>query len=191
MKIYEILSIVFYPTLLSAILAIIFSFYSPTGLGLLNPMESILIGIIFLSILPTAPALYQVARGKVDINVSVRKKRTVFYGFGAAIMFFGAIVFWLTGTKIMFSYSLSLLLVTTAALLVNLKSKISAHTSGIASDATALVYIYGIFLWPVFLLIPFISFIRYKTKAHSLLQLTAGAAAGIIITLIVFGVFYH
>ncbi len=188
-KIYDALSIVFYPTLLAFVVSIIFSLYSPVGLGSLTAMQSVFIGVMFLAILPTAPILYYLRKGNVDINISLREKRTRFYIVAVVSQSAAVAIFLSAGAAVMLSYSAATLLVTLAALLINLKWKISAHSSGAAVDAAALALVFG--FWPVFILVPAVSFVRYKAGAHTVSQLAAGAAVGILVTLLVFAMAYH
>jgi membrane-associated phospholipid phosphatase len=179
-----------YPALFTGILSVIFSVFSPLGLGELNTVQSMVIGVIFLSVVPIAPILYYMRIGKVDINVSAREKRTSFYIVAIIGQIIAVLIFLLTQTTVMFVYSLAVLLVTIVGMLINLKWKISVHTFGISSDVAALLYVYGMFLWPVLVLIPFVAFFRYKTKAHSITQLIAGITLGIVITILVYYIFY-
>lgn len=174
----------------TAVLSVVFSLYSPIGLGSLNAVQSMLIGILFLAILPTAPVLYYVVRRKIDINVSAREKRTKFYLLASASMLASVIIFWFSSAAIMFAYSLSVFIVTLIIAFINMKWKISAHSSSVSSDANALLYVYGTFLWPISIMIPIVSIVRYKAKAHSIAQLVAGIIVGITMTLISYIVFY-
>ncbi|MBI5060870.1 MAG: hypothetical protein HZB67_00990 [Candidatus Aenigmarchaeota archaeon] len=186
MKIYDALSIAFYPTLLSIIFTIIFSLYSPAGS--LTAMQSILVGVAFLAILPTTPLLYYMKKGSIDINVSIREKRTKFYAFAIISQSIAAVIFFLSGNTTMLSYSAAVVFVTITVLLINLRWKISAHSSAIATDVAAVFYVFSA-LWPL-LFIPLVSFIRYKARAHSLMQLLAGAVIGFMVTLITFLAIY-
>jgi hypothetical protein len=59
--------------------------------------------------------------------------------------------------------------------LITLKWKISIHASGVTSPVTALVYLLGTRLLPLFLLVLPVIWARLELKAHSKMQLTMGA----------------
>lgn len=67
-------------------------------------------------------------------------------------------------------------------LLITTKWKISIHASGIASPVTALVYLLGTRLLPLFLLFLPIAWARVELKAHDKKQVTAGAVISSVLT---------
>ena len=69
-------------------------------------------------------------------------------------------------------------------LMITRRWKISLHTTAIANASMALVYYWG---WPVFPmlgLIPIVAAARIKTQNHDLLQVSAGALLGSIMTML-------
>ncbi|OGD44799.1 hypothetical protein A3K69_02440 [Candidatus Bathyarchaeota archaeon RBG_16_57_9] len=67
-------------------------------------------------------------------------------------------------------------------LLITTKWKISIHASGIASPVTALVYLLGTRLLPLFILFLPIAWARVELKAHDKKQVTAGAIISSVLT---------
>jgi membrane-associated phospholipid phosphatase len=67
-------------------------------------------------------------------------------------------------------------------LIITLKWKISIHASGITSPVTALVYLLGTRMLPLFLFFIPVAWARLELKAHTKFQLTAGAIISSILT---------
>jgi membrane-associated phospholipid phosphatase len=66
--------------------------------------------------------------------------------------------------------------------LITLKWKISIHASGVTSPITALVYLLGTRLAPLFILVLPVIWARLELNAHSKMQLTAGAILSTALT---------
>ncbi|MHA2393811.1 MAG: PAP2 family protein [Promethearchaeota archaeon] len=67
-------------------------------------------------------------------------------------------------------------------LLITMKWKISIHASGITSPVTALVYLLGTRMLPLFLFFIPVAWARLELEAHTKFQLTAGALISSILT---------
>jgi membrane-associated phospholipid phosphatase len=67
-------------------------------------------------------------------------------------------------------------------LIITMKWKISIHASGITSPVTALVYLLGTRLLPLFLLFLPVAWARVELKAHNKKQVTAGAIISSVLT---------
>jgi hypothetical protein len=65
---------------------------------------------------------------------------------------------------------------------ITIKWKISIHASGITSPVTALVYLLGTRLLPLFLLVVPVIWARLELNAHSKWQLTMGALISTALT---------
>ena len=74
---------------------------------------------------------------------------------------------------------------------ITTKWKISIHTSGVASPVTALVYLLGSHLMPLFLIFLPVAWARLELKAHSKMQLTMGALVSGILTWVEMGFFMN
>jgi membrane-associated phospholipid phosphatase len=67
-------------------------------------------------------------------------------------------------------------------LVITMKWKISIHAGGITSPVTALVYLLGTRLLPLFLLFLPVAWARVELKAHDKKQVTAGAVISSLLT---------
>jgi hypothetical protein len=76
-------------------------------------------------------------------------------------------------------------------LLITTKWKISIHASGIASPITALVYLLGTRLLPLFLLFLPVAWARVELKAHDKKQVTAGAVISTVLTWLQMAFYVH
>jgi hypothetical protein len=76
-------------------------------------------------------------------------------------------------------------------LLITTKWKISIHASGIASPVTALVYLLGTRLMPLFLLFLPVAWARVELKAHDKKQVTAGAVISTVLTWLQMAFYVH
>jgi len=76
-------------------------------------------------------------------------------------------------------------------LLITMKWKISIHASGIASPVTALVYLLGTRLMPLFLLFLPVAWARVELKAHNKKQVTAGAVISTVLTWLQMAFYVH
>lgn len=65
--------------------------------------------------------------------------------------------------------------------------KISLHMVGVGGFATALLYVFGYPAIWAFLSLPLVAWARLHRRKHTPAQLVAGAAAGTLITILVFG----
>lgn len=181
-----ILSVLTSAPVTSVFLAYIFSFHSPYGTGNITSLSSFLLAGIFFSLLPGMAILYFSRKGKVDVELSERTSRTQFYLIAIVCQIIAAAIFFIYDNKLMFVTSIAYAIVTSLMTVINLKWKISAHASGIAGPVTALYVVYGDIALPLYILLIPIFILRYRVKAHSTMQLIAGAALSIIVTYVVF-----
>lgn len=75
--------------------------------------------------------------------------------------------------------------------IITFKWKISIHTSGITGPVTALVYVIGSTMMPLFLTLIPVIWARLELKAHTKMQLTAGAILTSLLTWMQMGFFMH
>ena len=85
---------------------------------------------------------------------------------------------------------MSYVFVTSAVFIINLFWKISAHSAGVAGPTTALVYVFGPSLIPLYVLTLLVMWVRLKIKVHNLKQLIAGALIAIFITSLVYTILW-
>ena len=67
-------------------------------------------------------------------------------------------------------------------LVITFKWKISIHASGVTSPVTALVYLLGTRMLPLFMLFLPVAWARLELKAHDKKQITAGALLSTVLT---------
>jgi len=76
-------------------------------------------------------------------------------------------------------------------LLITVKYKISIHASGITGPVTALVYIIGVTMIPLFLTVLPVAWARVELKAHTKMQVTSGAILTTLLTWVQMSVYLH
>jgi len=163
---------------------IIFSFYSPIGLGpVLNPVSSILLCIMLMVILPITPILYSVRKGAVDLDVSDWESRTKFFIFSLPVYALAFLVYSVLGCVIMSALAAAYFTVTCGVALANQKTKVSVHGAGVGGPGIALILVFGWVAFPVILVWILVIWSRTVLKQHSLVQSILGVILGIIITL--------
>lgn len=187
----EFYSAVLTPFSVAAIESVIFSWFSPTGVGpVTSPGLSALLGILTLSIGPFVPVAYSVRTGRTDLHISDRKKRGSVYIISVIAYAVGVVVFWAAGNKIMFVLSVAYLCVGFPLMLITFAWKISAHAAATAGMATALCLVLGAWMLPVYVFAVLTIWARVRLGAHTILQALAGAILSIVITALVFIVLY-
>jgi hypothetical protein len=171
---------------MSVFIVPLFSYYAPLGTGDISPLISTVVGIIFLSILPSIPVLLAVRRGGQDFEVSEKSQRSTFFMLALISYGVGAVIYHFTHSQTMFTLCVAFVLVTVIITVINQFWKISVHSTGSAGLITAMVWVLGLWMLPLYLLTAATLVIRYKMEAHDLKQLGAGAVMAIIVTLSVF-----
>ncbi len=184
---YRTLSYVLSAPFIALYVIIIFSFLSPIGLGYINPFSSILVGSIFLVLIPMGSVYYF---NKKDIEVNKKEDRTKLYLISIVSYLMSSAIFWLLNSHIMFVISMAYVFVSSAVSIINIFWKISAHSAGIAGPTTALVHVFGTNLIPLYILTLLVFWIRIRIKAHNILQLIIGAIVAIFITSLVYTILW-
>ena len=170
--------------LIDLYVGIIFSVYSPIGLGpVLNPVSSILLCIILMVILPITPILYSARKGMVDLDVSEWESRTKFFLFSLPVYVLAFVVFSVLGCVIMSALAAAYFTVTCGVAIANQKTKVSVHGAGVGGPGIALFFVYGWIAFPVILVWIGVIWSRTILKQHSLVQSILGVVLGIVITL--------
>ena len=184
------LSYVLSPITVSFFILAFLSFFGPTSVIVYPPIYGFSLGMFFLCIYPMIPILYQYHRGAVDLWVSDRKQRTILY----LLSIFGYLIYALLcfylSYHVLFVFSISYFFVAMALLIINLFTKISSHTAGLAGPLTAVTYIYGVITLPLFLLLFLLFWARSVLKAHTFFQLLEGSITAVLITYLVFFFIY-
>lgn len=190
-KLAERLSLVLSVPMFAFLAVVIFSVVSPIGLGpFLTELSSILLGMLFLSVLPILPVLYYARRGIVDIDVSDRRMRPKLFGMAILGYLLGAIVFYFLQATSLMVLSIAYACVTSSVALISFFWKISVHTAAIAGPVTGLTYAFGWIYAALYLLLLPVGWARLELKAHNPLQVIGGAVAAVLVTMAVYLLFY-
>ena len=167
-KAAETFSRTFTPFAVAAIISIAFSWFSPVGIGpMMDPLSSALVGILTLCVAPFLPVLYSTMSGRTDLDVSDATKRAPLYELGLIGYAIGIAAFLVLDNRLMFVMAVAYLCVGLAMCLITFAWKISAHTAGIAGPTTALVFVFGIWIVPLYALSIFMVWARVKLHAHT------------------------
>jgi len=185
-KLYRLLSYILSPPAIALYVTIVFSLY-PLNPDHIDFFSSFTIGSVFLFLIPLI-SIFHFSRDDFDVTKKEKRNKPFLITiFGYVI---SSMVFWLLDFHSMFVISMAYVFVSTATFIINIFWKISVHTAGTAGPITAIVYVFGINLVPLYLIVLLTSLIRFKVKAHNLLQIIVGALSAIFITLIVYKVLW-
>ncbi len=125
-----------------------------------------------------------------DLDMSIRSERQRVFG--------AFIVFYVLGTidlglihapKIMTATMAAFAASSAVVQIITLSWKISTHALGITAPLVASLYLFGREPLPFFVLIPIVCWARVYLKAHTVLQVVAGAALGGLTTVLFFALF--
>ncbi|WXG43458.1 MAG: hypothetical protein WED04_05375 [Promethearchaeati archaeon SRVP18_Atabeyarchaeia-1] len=190
-KLAKRISLALSAPVLAFLAVVVFSAMSPIGLGpILLVLPSVLLGTLFLSVLPIAPVLYYASKGVVDIDVSDRSMRPKLFGMAILGYSLGVVFFFFLQSLSLMVLSIAYVCVTSSVALVSFFWKISVHTTGIAGPVTGLTYVFGWIAALLYLLLLPVAWARLRLKAHSLSQVVGGAVAAVLVTFIVYLLFY-
>ena len=187
----DFISKIFSPPTIAIVATLVFSLWSPIGLGLLCPALSILLGFLLFGFLPFLPIFYFHKKKVVDLYVSKREARTPFFLMAITSYSVATLVFFANDTKIMFLLALGYTFVTTILMLVNLFWKVSTHCAGVTGPIFALVFVFGINVLPLFLILVPLSWSRIKLKNHTFAQTLVGIIISIVVGLVEYNLLYH
>jgi hypothetical protein len=178
------------PPAFAILASIIFSFYSPLGLGVLLPLSSVLLGTVFFSFFPFLPVILLSLRKNVRPPYSGKKARTSFFLMALASYSIATVIFYATGTKIMFLPAFGYVCVTLVLMIIDVFWRISAHCAGVAGPITALFYVYGMVAVPLFLFLVPLSWARVALREHTVSQTIGGALIAATIALAEYALLY-
>ncbi len=177
--------------LINFYVGLIFSWFSPIGLGsILTPLTNMIICSGMMVILPIMPIIFEAWHGNVDLDVSVRELRTKFFLFSIFCYFLAFIVYSILDCLIMSAIAAAYFTVTTGVMFVSLKTKVSVHAAGVGGPGTALFFVYGWIAFPVVFLWILVIISRIVLKQHTLRQSITGLLLGVIITTITYPFVY-
>ena len=183
--IHEAIALAAYPPVLDLFITVVFVAFG-SGFGLLSRISSFALLFFLVTLIPLVPVPVYIRKGLVDFYVSDRRQRTRFYLIAIASYSVAVSLLYYFRSATLFALVLSYLLITIAAMLINLKWKISAHAAGIAGPVTAIAYVFGPQYLVLHALTITVMWSRVRAKGHSAWQVVAGAAISIAITLAAF-----
>ncbi len=165
-------------------LVLVLLYFFEFSLSLYQATIIFIISIIFATIIPLGYILkYSRKRGLSSYDLPIRKQRYKPYLIAIISYIFGAVFLFSIGAPLaikglMFCYITN----TIVMACINFRWKISAHASGITGPLTILIYFFGWFFAPLWLIVIPVGYIRIKLERHTIMQVTAGALLTIIIT---------
>ena len=178
------------PPIMAIVATVSFSLWSPIGLGLLSAPLSILLCFLLFSLFPFLPVLYYYRKNVVDLYISKREARTPFFVFAIFSYASAAILFFVTGTKIILLLAVGYTLVTGILMVVNLFWKVSIHCAGVTGPIFALIFVFGPNVMPLSLIIGLLGWSRIKLKNHTFLQTVVGTLISLVVGLIEYSMLY-
>jgi hypothetical protein len=154
--------------------------------------SGLLCAIIVLLIVTGIPLAYLLLgrrRGWVsDLELSRREERPRFILVSLSSDVLALAILWLgNGPHLLCLIVLTYFCLAIVMFTISSFWKISMHMAGVSGFSTALVFVFGApALW-AFLSLPMVAWARLHRHKHTPAQLVAGALAGVLVTLLVFG----
>lgn len=186
----RILSTVFNPFLTALALFIILAHVSARGT--VDFWWLLLLSTFFTSLGPMLYVFWLYGTDRIsDLDMSVRHEREAVFGAFVVFYLLGTIVMWVTHAPKLMIASLAAYTVSTLVVqYITRYWKISTHSLGITAPLVALTLLYGNVTLPFLVLIPMVGWARVYLKAHTVLQVIAGAALGTGSTILFFHLFH-
>jgi membrane-associated phospholipid phosphatase len=126
-----------------------------------------------------------------DLDMSVRVEREMVFTSFVVFDMLGATVLWLLhAPRLMIAAMLGYLVSTLIVQYITRYWKISTHALGITAPLAALTLLYGRQPLPFMVLIPMVCWARVYLKAHTVMQVVAGAGLAICTTAFFFSLFH-
>jgi hypothetical protein len=136
-----------------------------------------LLGIIFISIfVPPLILLFLSVKAKLLSNWDISDRKQRVWALAVFLLFLLVdyfIMSWL-GTTLMNTVFRFLLFLFLGFFLITLRTKISGHMCTATIFFCFMVYWFGLFAFPLFLLLPFIAWSRLVLKRHTLVEVILG-----------------
>ena len=125
-----------------------------------------------------------------DLDMSVRHEREAVFSAFVVFYLLGTIVMWMVhAPRLMIAAMAAYTLSTLVVQYITRYWKISTHAIGITAPLVALTLLYGNQTLPFLVLIPMVCWARVYLKAHTLMQVVAGAALATVSTVLFFHIF--
>jgi len=152
-----------------------------------------LLSSIFSVVVPALVVLWELRRGGIsDWHISDRRQRlkpSILAAASIGSLVPLAVIISLGGPIELLAVYVTGLVLVVLSLVITSVWKISQHALSIATSTTALCALIGTLAVPLLLLIPLIAWARVRLKAHTVLQVLAGAGMGAVTTLACFRLF--
>ncbi len=186
----RIISTIFNPFLTALALFVILSHV--TAKDTFDFWKLLFLSTFFTSIGPMLYVFWLYATDRIsDLDMSVRDERETVFSTFVVFYLAGAGVLWLTHSpRVMIATMLGYFAATLVVGYITRYWKISTHALGIAAPLVALSLLYGREPLPFLVLIPMVCWARVYLKAHSPLQVVAGALLGAVSTGLFFYIFH-
>jgi hypothetical protein len=179
------ISILFDSSFLSLPIFLVFGYLSSGYSGLLWAVVVLLI----VTGIPLAYMLIGRKKGWIsDMELSNRADRPRFILVSLSSDVLALVVLWFgKGPQLLFLLVLTYFCLAIVMFTISNFWKISMHMAGVSGFSTALVFVFGDLAFLAFLSLPLIAWARLERRKHTPAQLGAGALAGILVTILVFG----
>ena len=142
------------------------------------------IALVFLGIAPITGVLAGVAKGKVDVFVSKRSDRPIYFVPAVASHAIGGWVYAVLGDQLLAMFAFTYAAVTASILLVTFAEKVSVHVAGVAGPTTFMVLTFGLTYSVLYVLVPAVAFARLCLRAHTAKELALGTLTAVAVTVI-------
>lgn len=175
------------PFLLAALLLLIVSWHATHRV--LPALGWSALAATFVTLGPLVILALAVSAGRVrNLDLDLRAERPWPMVIALVITVVGLVVLWVLGApRLLLILLLATLLGGFVALLITLRWKISIHAGGAAGAATVMTLLYGVQALPLLIGVVLIGWSRVVLGKHTWLQVVAGAAVSVVITVLVFG----
>jgi membrane-associated phospholipid phosphatase len=186
----RILSTIFNPFLTALALFVILADVSAKGT--LEFWRLLFVSTFFSSIGPMLYVFWLYASDRIsDLDMSVRREREMVFSVFIIFYVAGAGVLWLIhAPPLMIAAMLGYFASTVIVGYITRFWKISTHALGITAPLVALSLLYGRQPLPFLVLIPMICWARVYLKAHTVMQVVAGALLATVSTMLFFYIFH-
>lgn len=181
-----VVSEVFSPLLVDALLLLAIAFHRATSLAL--ALEWAFVAVAFVSALPMLIILQGVRRRRLtDRHVSVREQRPLPIALAILSIVIGLIALVaIHASRELLAVLVAMLVGLTLSLLITLVWKISLHTATLAGAIAILALAFSPALALLFPLVALVGWARVELGSHNPLQVGVGAGIGVIVATIVF-----
>jgi len=139
---------------------------------------------VFLGVAPVIAVLAGVVKGKVDVFVSRKSDRPIYFVPAVVSHMAGGWVFTALGDQLLAVFAITYAAVTASILAVTFVEKVSVHTAGIAGPTTFLILAFGVSYSVLYILIPIVGLARLCLKAHTVKELILGTLIAVAVTVI-------